>query len=277
MWKMFETPMAKQYTHCDEYIGDSDDGGASSSDRSVNCGDQLSRLQVKDESESPPPAIPWNAFPNEQMAQLPVTPTNVTRIHQEETSSTDDIGDEVEIAKDGIAPRTRRPHRASRPGDLQRGRNRTRHLLRVNSSRRIEAATLEGASQKQVQPEVPKAIPILLIESQQDMGDDSTKAIEGIEAKVGFRRRQCTRPLLRENSSRRIEAATLEGASQKQVQPEAPQVIPPLPLGSQQDMGDDSRKAIEAKVGVRRRQCTRPLFRENSSRRKMVSPAPPAA
>jgi hypothetical protein len=199
MWKIFEAPMAKQYTRCNEYIGGSDDGGASSSDTSVNCVDQLSRLQVKDESESPPPAIPWNAFPNEQ---LPVSPTNVTRIHQEETS-TDDIGGKAKIAKGGIAPRTRRPHRVSRPGDLQRRKHTTHPLLiRENSSRRIEAATLEGARQKQVQPEAPKAMPPLPLESQQDMGrDDSKKAIE---AKVGFRRRQCTRPLLRVDSKRKV-------------------------------------------------------------------------
>jgi hypothetical protein len=219
MWKMFEAPMAKQYTRCDEYIGGSDDGGASSGDISVNCADQLSRLQVKNESESPPPAIPWNAFPDEQMAQLPVSPPNVTRTHQEETS-TDDIDDKAKIAKGGIAPRTRRPHRVSRPGDLQRRKhtthpllresssrslprdNSSRSLLRENSSRRIDAATLEGARQKQVQPEAPKAKPPLPLESQQDMGRDDSK--NAIEAKVGFRRRQCTRPLLRVDSKRKV-------------------------------------------------------------------------
>jgi hypothetical protein len=219
MWKMFE---AAHYTRCDEYIGGSDNVGASSGDRSVNCVNQLSRLQqlslsgghsayhevqrnaahhkeeatqVKNESESPSPAIPWNAFPDEQMAQLPVSPTNMTRIHQEETSSTDDIGDKSKIAKGGIAPRTRRLHRASRPGDLQR----RKHTTRVNKS--VEAGTLEGARQKQVQPEAPKALPPLPLESQQGMDrDDSKKAIE---AKVGFRRRQCTRPMLVKVDSRR--------------------------------------------------------------------------
>jgi hypothetical protein len=287
---MFEAPMAAQYARCEESIV-SDDGVASSSDRSANCGDQNSLLgqlslsgghsalydvqrnpahkeevtQVKNESENPTPESPQNTFPSEQMVQLSVTPTSVPHIRQEPPST--EVGDKSKIMEGGIAPRTRRPHRASRPGDLQRGRNRTRHLLRVNKS--VEAATLEGASQKQVQPEAPKAIPPLPLDC-----DDSNKATE---AKVGFRRRQCTRPLLRENSSKSVVAATLEGASQKQVQPEAPKAIPPLPLDSQQDMGDDSKQATEAKVGFRRRQCTRPLLRENSSRRKIVSPAPPAA
>jgi hypothetical protein len=221
MWKMFEAPMAAQYARCEESIV-SDDGVASSSDRSANCGDQNSLLgqlslsgghsalydvqrnpahkeevtQVKNESENPTPESPQNTFPSEQMVQLSVTPTSVPHIRQEPPST--EVGDKSKIMEGGIAPRTRRPHRASRPGDLQRGRNRTRHLLRVNKS--VEAATLEGASQKQVQPEAPKAISPLPLDSQQDMGDDSKQATE---AKVGFRRRQCTRPLLRENSSRR--------------------------------------------------------------------------
>jgi hypothetical protein len=222
MRKLFEKPAS--YRRCN-----SNDGGASSSDSTANCGDQASLLhqlsllqqfslsavpsayyevqrnpahlkeeatQVKNESESPTPIIPRNAFPNEQMTQLPMSPTHVTRIHQEETPT--GIGGKSKFAKCGIAPRIRRPPQVSRSGDLQHGRKPNHPLLRVNKS--VEAATLGGARQKQVQPEAPKAISSLPLDSQQDMGDDSKKAIE---AKVGFRRRQCTRPLLRDSSSRR--------------------------------------------------------------------------
>jgi hypothetical protein len=152
---------------------------------------------VNDESENPKPVSPWNAFPSEQIVlEHPVSPTSVTRIHQEIPSK--DIGDISKIAKGGIAPRTCRPHRVSRPGDLQR-RKHTRPLLRVKKF--IEVATLEGARQKQVQPEAPKIVPPPPLGSQEGIGDDSKKATE---AKIGFRRRQCTRPLLRENSRRKI-------------------------------------------------------------------------
>jgi hypothetical protein len=224
MRKLFEKPA--QYRRCN-----SNDGGSSRSDKSANCGDHVSLLQqlsilqqfslsagpsaycnvqrnpahrreeatqVKNESESPPPGIVWNAFPNEQMAQLPVSPIDTTRIHQEEIPSID-IGGRSKISKYGIAPRIRAPHQVSRSGDLQHGRKPTHPLLRVNKS--VAVATLGGALQKRVQPEAPKAIPPLPLKSQQDMGrDDSKKATE---AKVGFRRRQSARPLLRESSSRR--------------------------------------------------------------------------
>jgi hypothetical protein len=125
------------------------------------------------------------------------------------------MGDNSKIAKGGITPRTRThtPPRASRSVVHSR-RRRTRPPLRVTilgeprqkqvPPKAQTALTLPQDSQqvptKRDPPRTPeyvrrKIAPCTKNQSSTDMGDNSKKA------KVGHRRRQCTRPVLNSRSS----------------------------------------------------------------------------
>jgi hypothetical protein len=198
LWKLFQAPMAAQYTCCDE--------SSVTEDRDST----FSSVDSKDLNAQPDRFSEEATFPSQHIVQQPAPPAQATRIQV--APSTPDTSDESKIAKGGITPRTRPPLRTN----LSRRRIRTHAPLRVNTS--VEATTLGEPHQKQVPSKAPKALPMPQ-DSQQvpspprmkERRDESP--VQAKEATVGLRRRQCTRPVLNSRSY------TLQSRSAKTMTP----------------------------------------------------------
>lgn len=162
-------------------------------------------------------------FPSKQDfgAQHPVPPTEATWI--QETSTIPDMDADSKISKGGLTPR---PRPQLRPSNSRRRIRTTRAPLRVSAS--AEATTVAAPRQKQVPSTAPKALPM-----PQDSQQGPTRR-EPIRKLSPPRTKQC-----RDESSAKAEQ---------------------LQNHSSTDMGDNSKKAKEATVGLRRRQCTRPVL-----------------
>ena len=208
VWKLFQAPMAAQYTCCDESNVTEEEYGSSFSEFSVDS----------DDLKAQPDPFPAEAtFSSQHMVQQPAPTAQATGI--EKVPSTPDTSDESKIAKGGITPRTRPPLRTN----LSRRRIRTH-------------APLGEPHQKHVQPKAPKALPMPQ-DSQQvttrrehirklsppgtkERRDESpVKSEQAKEATVGLRRRQCTRPVLNSRTY------TLQSRSAKTMTPNPEQLL----------------------------------------------------
>jgi hypothetical protein len=154
----------------------------------------------------------------------PVPPAQVTG--NEETSSTPDMDDGSKIAKGGLSPRPRPALRKGGSVVLSRRRLRTHAPLRGNTS--VEATTSGEPRQKEVPSKAPKTLP---------MPQDSQEM-----------------PTRREPIRKLSPPRTKERRDEPRVKIEQLQNQPST------DVADNSKKAKEATVGHRRRQCTRPLL-----------------
>jgi hypothetical protein len=215
VWKLFQAPMAAQYTCCDEpsvYCDEpsvTEDNSGSFSDLSVDIDDLLSQPDLSFEE------ITWPS--------QPVPPAQATGI--QETSSTPDMDDGSEIAKGGLSPRPRPALRKGGSPVLSRRHLRTHAPLRGNTS--VEASTSGEPRQREIY-KAPKALHM-----PQDFQQVPTK-----------------REHIRKLSPPRT----------KERRDEPPVKTEQLQNQSSTDVGDNSKKAKEATVGHRRRQCTRPLL-----------------
>jgi hypothetical protein len=169
MFKWFEAPMAGHYKCCDE-SNLTDDISDSSSDRSFDCGGQVSPFggPSADHKEQPKPAS-LNTFPS---------PDHVVQHLAPLPSSTDGL--------------MRRPHHTL---PYRQRRERTTSKRETGREREREARDKSEELKQERESETVKTVQLPVT----DMGDNSEQTKE---AKVCHRRRQCTRPLLRVSSSR---------------------------------------------------------------------------